>query len=173
MPELHLPPFSALHLRGAQALPLQPTTEAPETEGAPARIRAYASFDEARLTDGPIFDQIGEGYFAILIDQGADMTPYQGITPLVGGSLSACAEAYFAQSEQLPTTFKLCYGKSQAPDQPAQWRAGARECLCCRGQESSFWNSGYRYDCCCFFSTSFLQEFLLHCPKFVKMICMR
>ncbi|MGB1162744.1 MAG: Hsp33 family molecular chaperone HslO [Paracoccaceae bacterium] len=96
----------------------------PETEGAPARIRAYASFDEARLTDGPIFDQIGEGYFAILIDQGADMTPYQGITPLVGGSLSACAEAYFAQSEQLPTTFKLCYGKSQAPDQPAQWRAG-------------------------------------------------
>ena len=55
----------------------------PETEGAPARIRAYASFDEARLTDGPIFEQIGEGYFAILIDQGADMTPYQGITPLV------------------------------------------------------------------------------------------
>ena len=29
------------------------------------------------------------------------MKPYKGITPLSGGSLAACAEAYFAQSEQL------------------------------------------------------------------------
>lgn len=98
---------------------------APETEGGAARIRAWASYDEARLQpDAPHFDQIGEGYFAILIDQGAGNLPYQGITPLAGGSLAACAEAYFAQSEQLPTRFMLAYGDSRIAGQAAAWRAG-------------------------------------------------
>ena len=96
----------------------------PEEEGAPARIRAYASYDADRLTDGPAFDQVGEGYFAIMIDQGQGMTPYQGITPLAGGSLSACAEAYFAQSEQLPTRFKLSFGKSTEAGGTEHWRGG-------------------------------------------------
>ncbi|NRB04005.1 MAG: Hsp33 family molecular chaperone HslO [Rhodobacteraceae bacterium] len=96
----------------------------PEEDGTPARIRAYASFDADRLTDGPAFDQLGEGYFAVLIDQGPDMTPYQGITPLIGGSLSTCAESYFAQSEQLPTRFKLSFGKSTEAGQAEHWRAG-------------------------------------------------
>lgn len=98
---------------------------APESEGAPARIRAYASFDKERLDlDGPGFPQIGKGYFAILIDQGPDMTPYQGITPIAGRSLSDCAEAYFEQSEQLPTRFELSFGRATLPGQPEKWRAG-------------------------------------------------
>jgi molecular chaperone Hsp33 len=97
---------------------------APETDSEPARIRAYASFDADRLTDAPIFDQVGEGYFAILIDQGNGTQPYQGITPLAGGSLSACAEAYFAQSEQLPTKFSLSFGRSTVPGESEHWRAG-------------------------------------------------
>lgn len=98
---------------------------APEAPGEPARIRAYASYDEDRLElDGDGFSQVGNGYFAVLIDQGADMTPYQGITPIAGGSLQACAEAYFAQSEQLPTSFMLSYGQAQEPGQEASWRAG-------------------------------------------------
>lgn len=96
----------------------------PESEGDIARIRAYASFDRDRLTDGAPFDQIGEGYFAIMIDQGTGMTPYQGITPLDGGSLAACAETYFAQSEQLPSRFQLSFGKSTEPGTPEHWRAG-------------------------------------------------
>ncbi|MFG6549282.1 Hsp33 family molecular chaperone HslO [Sulfitobacter sp. M21595] len=96
----------------------------PEREGEPARIRAYASYDADRLTDDAPFEQVGEGYFAIMIDQGQGMTPYQGITPLAGGSLAACAEAYFAQSEQLPTRFSLSFGKSSGPDEPEHWRAG-------------------------------------------------
>jgi len=96
----------------------------PEKEGEPARIRAYASYDADRLTDDAPFEQIGEGYFAIMIDQGKGMTPYQGITPLAGGSLSACAESYFAQSEQLPTRFSLSFGRSSGPDEPEHWRAG-------------------------------------------------
>ena len=96
----------------------------PEKEGEPARIRAYASFDESRLTDGAPMDQVGEGYFAIMIDQGTGMKPYQGITPLTGDSLSSCAEAYFAQSEQLPTRFKLAFGKSTEAGGAEHWRAG-------------------------------------------------
>ncbi|WP_372571518.1 Hsp33 family molecular chaperone HslO [Ruegeria jejuensis] len=97
---------------------------APEKEGDTARIRAYASFDRDRLSDGAPFDQVGEGYFAIMIDQGSGTQPYQGITPLAGGSLSACAEAYFAQSEQLPTRFSLSFGRSSEPGTAEHWRAG-------------------------------------------------
>ncbi|SFU13939.1 Hsp33 family molecular chaperone HslO [Sedimentitalea nanhaiensis] len=97
---------------------------APKTEGEPAQIRAYASFDADRLTDEAPFAQVGEGYFAVLIDQGKGSTPYQGITPLTAESLTYCAEAYFAQSEQLPTRFSLSYGRSSEPGVPEHWRAG-------------------------------------------------
>ncbi len=96
---------------------------APQSEGEPAQIRAYASYDPDRLTEGAPFDQVGEGYFAVLIDQGPDMKPYQGITPL-GGSIRASAEAYFAQSEQLPTRFSLNFGRSSEPGGAEHWRAG-------------------------------------------------
>jgi len=97
----------------------------PASTGEPAKIRAYASFDKTILTDDqPAFSQIGQGYFAVLIDQGKGNTPYQGITPIAGGSLSACAETYFAQSEQLPTRFSLSFGRSQLPGQTPSWRAG-------------------------------------------------
>jgi len=97
---------------------------APESEGDPALIRAYASFDPAKVTDGPAMEQIGDGYFAILMDQGQGMQPYQGITPLSGDSLASCAEAYFAQSEQLPTRFALSFGQSLEPGVAQHWRAG-------------------------------------------------
>lgn len=97
---------------------------APQREGEAAQIRAYASFDADRLGDGTPFDQVGDGYFAVLIDQGPDMTPYQGITPLAGGSISASAEAYFAQSEQLPTRFSLSFGQSTETGGVEHWRAG-------------------------------------------------
>ncbi len=98
---------------------------APTADGEPARIRAYASYDDERLdASATPFSQIGRGYFAILIDQGTGMVPYQGITPIAGGSLSACAETYFAQSEQLPTRFQISFGQSQSPGEPLHWRAG-------------------------------------------------
>ncbi|MFT5066327.1 MAG: molecular chaperone Hsp33 [Reinekea sp.] len=98
---------------------------APTADGEPARIRAYASYDKDTLDLSAVpFSQIGKGYFAILIDQGEDMTPYQGITPIAGGSLASCAETYFSQSEQLPTRFELSFGRSQVPGESEQWRAG-------------------------------------------------
>ena len=98
---------------------------APTEEGSPARIRAWASYAEGEIdpTVGA-FGQIGSGVFAVQLDQGPDMTPYQGITPLAGGSLSACAETYFAQSEQLPTRFELSFGRSQLAGEDERWRAG-------------------------------------------------
>ena len=97
----------------------------PTKDGAPARIRAYASYDAERLDlNADPFGQIGNGYFAILIDQGQDTTPYQGITPIAGGSLSACAQTYFAQSEQLPTRFAVSFGQSAQPGENLHWRAG-------------------------------------------------
>ncbi len=97
----------------------------PTEEGEPARIRAYASFDADRLDlDAEPFSQIGEGYMAVMIDQGEGMVPYQGFTPIAGKSLADCAQTYFAQSEQLPTRFALTYGKSQVPGGNSHWRAG-------------------------------------------------
>ncbi|MEO1563467.1 MAG: Hsp33 family molecular chaperone HslO [Pseudomonadota bacterium] len=117
----------SLQVRGDGPLRLVATDYyGPEKEGAPAKIRAYASFDADRLHSEPgtAFEKIGKGMFAILIDQGADMVPYQGITPLAGGSLSACASTYFAQSEQLPTHFQVSVGLSGGPDEPSHWRGG-------------------------------------------------
>ncbi|MGI9391289.1 MAG: Hsp33 family molecular chaperone HslO [Boseongicola sp.] len=97
----------------------------PGEDGSPANIRAFASYDDNGLDSSKSpFSHIGKGCFAILIDQGQGTTPYQGITPIAGGSLAACAETYFAQSEQLPTRFALSFGQSQSPGQEMHWRAG-------------------------------------------------
>lgn len=97
----------------------------PAKDGEPGKIRAYASYDKDAIDPtGDPFAQVGNGYFAILIDQGEGTTPYQGITPIAGGSLAACAETYFAQSEQLPTAFQLTCGKASVPGGDETWRAG-------------------------------------------------
>lgn len=100
---------------------------APSEAGEPARIRACASYDEAALAELEDVEEpyalIGKGLFAILIDQGPGNVPYQGVTPIAGNSLAEAAATYFAQSEQLPTRFRLavsCTGH----DGSAHWRAG-------------------------------------------------
>ena len=90
---------------------------APEDEGEPGQIRAYASFDADRVTADAAFPQLGKGMFAVLIDQGKGQVPYQGITPLNADSLARCAETYFMQSEQLATRFALAIAAGK------RWRA--------------------------------------------------
>lgn len=116
----------SLQVRGKGAARLIATDYyGPQAEGEPARIRAYASFDAERLDpQADPFSQIGEGYFAVMLDQGEGMLPYQGFTPIAGGGLSACAETYFAQSEQIPTRFSLAFGRSTEPGRDEHWRAG-------------------------------------------------
>ncbi len=116
----------SLQVRGKGAARLIATDYyGPTEDGEPARIRAYASYDVDRLDPAATpFSQIGEGYFAVMLDQGEGMLPYQGFTPIAGGSLSSCAESYFAQSEQIPTRFQLAFGESAEPGRPMHWRAG-------------------------------------------------
>ncbi|MEM7544270.1 MAG: Hsp33 family molecular chaperone HslO [Pseudomonadota bacterium] len=97
---------------------------APEVEGDIGRLRAYASYEADRIEGGAPFDLLGQGVFGVTIDQGPDMRPYQGMTPLTGGSLSACAETYFAQSEQLATRFQIEAALATIPGGDARWRGG-------------------------------------------------
>lgn len=57
---------------------------------------------QAELQGESFNELVGNGYLVVTITpkQGER---YQGIIPLTGGSLTATLEAYFAQSEQLPT----------------------------------------------------------------------
>jgi len=81
-------------------------------------LRGYVQFDEDKLADaGPspsLFALFGTGYLAITFDQAATRERYQGIVPLDGDSLSAAAESYFFQSEQIPSLVRL--GMRRAPD---------------------------------------------------------
>ncbi|MEM8698959.1 MAG: Hsp33 family molecular chaperone HslO [Pseudomonadota bacterium] len=99
---------------------------APEKAGEPGQIRAYAGFDAGDVASfrGTPFELLGQGVFGVTIDQGPGMSPYQGITPLTGTTLGDCAEAYFAQSEQIATRFNTISAHAQSPGEAMQWRAG-------------------------------------------------
>jgi molecular chaperone Hsp33 len=87
-------------------------------------LRGYASFDRDALGEAterePVPRLLGAGHLAFTVDQGPDTERYQGVVPLEGATLSACAHAYFRQSEQIATAIKL----AAAPVAGA-WRAGA------------------------------------------------
>ena len=98
----------------------------PTDQDAVANVRAYANFDPniSNKLEKLDFHLLGKGFFAVLIDQGAGTEPYQGITPLKGKSLANCAESYFEQSEQLPTTFKIIVGQSATKGNIVTWKGG-------------------------------------------------
>jgi molecular chaperone Hsp33 len=74
-------------------------------------IRGYIRHDPERVAEIPadpsLFALFGKGYLAITFDQAVTGERYQGIVPLEGGSLGEAAEAYFSQSEQLPSIVRL------------------------------------------------------------------
>ncbi len=94
----------------------------------PDRLRAYARFDAKRLKDGQDSGQLlGKGHLAMTIDQGADMSRYQGLVALEGGNLEDAAHEYFLRSEQIPTRVRLAVGEEWrgGGDGPKhRWRAG-------------------------------------------------
>ena len=52
-------------------------------------------------------DLLGEGRLVVNVDTGKPQGFFQGIVPLESTRLDACLEAYFRQSEQLPTRLIL------------------------------------------------------------------
>ena len=94
---------------------------------APDRIRAYARFDATRLKNGQDSGALlGKGHLAMTIDQGADMSRYQGLVALEGGNLEDAAHEYFLRSEQIPTRVRLAVGEEwRGGETPKhRWRAG-------------------------------------------------
>jgi len=93
----------------------------------PDRLRAYARFDAARLKEGRDSGSLlGKGHLAMTIDQGADMSRYQGLVALDGGGLEEAAHEYFLRSEQIPTRVRLAVGEEWRGDggPKHRWRAG-------------------------------------------------
>ncbi|MFV1849724.1 MAG: Hsp33 family molecular chaperone HslO [Porticoccaceae bacterium] len=97
-------------------------------------IRACLRVDEERLSAliaaeeggeealrGQVLKLMGRGHIAFTVDQGDEHERYQGIVSLEGETLSQCAEAYFRQSEQLETSFKLEVHRGESD---ADWWVG-------------------------------------------------
>jgi molecular chaperone Hsp33 len=97
-------------------------------------VRACAQFNEAvvaglgeKTTRMPVGDLLGRGHLAMTIDQGADMSRYQGLVALTGGSLEEAAHEYFRRSEQIPTRVRLAVAeelRASAGGANHRWRAG-------------------------------------------------
>lgn len=82
-------------------------------------VRGYVRHDAERLAmlgaNPSLFALFGRAFLAITLDYAATGQRYQGIVPLEGDSLSQACEAYFAQSEQVPTLIRAA----------VRWKGGA------------------------------------------------
>jgi molecular chaperone Hsp33 len=99
----------------------------------PGKVRACARFDAGRVAAAIAANAadhgklLGRGHLAMTIDQGAEMSRYQGLVPLEGGNLEQAAHEYFARSEQIPTRVRLAVAEEfrASNDGPRRhWRAG-------------------------------------------------
>jgi molecular chaperone Hsp33 len=99
----------------------------------PGKVRACARFDAARVEAAIAANAaepgklLGHGHLAMTIDQGPDMSRYQGLVPLDGGDLEDAAHEYFVRSEQIPTRVRLAVAEEfRAGSNGAErhWRAG-------------------------------------------------
>jgi molecular chaperone Hsp33 len=99
----------------------------------PSNVRACARFDADRVaaaiaageaTPGQL---LGRGHLAMTIDQGGEMSRYQGLVALDGGDLERAAHEYFLRSEQIPTRVKLAVAEEFRAGENGprrHWRAG-------------------------------------------------
>lgn len=98
----------------------------------PGRMRGYASFDRERVAElakaGKVQQGalLGAGALALTFDPGDGRDSHQGVVPLDGQSLTAAANTYFRQSEQLPTFIRLAVARHRLPGAQDgwHWRAG-------------------------------------------------
>lgn len=74
-------------------------------------LRGYVQFDGDRLAllgaNPSLYAMFNQGYLAVTFDQVLTGERYQGIVPLDGESLADAAQAYFLQSEQIPSLVRL------------------------------------------------------------------
>jgi len=70
------------------------------------KVRAMARHDAIGDTAG-FRSLAGEGQIIVTVEATDRASSYQGVVPITGDSLAECLEAYFIQSEQLPTRVLL------------------------------------------------------------------
>ena len=99
----------------------------------PGKVRACARFDAERVARAIAENAaspgqlLGRGHLAMTIDQGPDMSRYQGLVALEGGDLEQAAHEYFLRSEQIPTRVRLGVAeefRSGENGPRRHWRAG-------------------------------------------------
>ncbi len=99
----------------------------------PGNVRACARFDAERVAAAIAAGEadpgklLGHGHLAMTIDQGAEMSRYQGLVALDGGDLEQAAHEYFLRSEQIPTRVKLAVAEEFRAGENGprrHWRAG-------------------------------------------------
>jgi len=98
----------------------------------PGRLRACARYDKARVAaiasdEASAGALMGNGHLAMTIDQGPDMSRYQGLVAVQGGGLEAAAHEYFRRSEQIPTRVRLAVAEEFVMGDDGirhRWRAG-------------------------------------------------
>lgn len=92
-------------------------------------LRGYARVRESEFAQAGSPSEFrklaGEGALAITIEPKRGAQPYQGLVPLSPDGLVACAENYFAQSEQLATVLKVAAAPVYNSGTGHGWRAGA------------------------------------------------
>jgi molecular chaperone Hsp33 len=98
----------------------------------PNKVRACARIDKDRVAAAIAAGKadagalLGRGHLAMTIDQGGDMSRYQGLVALEGGTLEDAAHEYFLRSEQIPTRVRLAVAEEFRRDggPKHRWRAG-------------------------------------------------
>jgi len=99
----------------------------------PDKVRACARFDADRVAAAIAANEdepgrlLGKGHLAMTIDQGPDMSRYQGLVPLDGNGLEHVAHEYFLRSEQIPTRVRLAVAEEFRGGENGarrRWRAG-------------------------------------------------
>src|SRR3954449_13117759 len=97
----------------------------------PDKVRACARFDTDRVAEAIAAGNadagalLGRGHLAMTIDQGGEMSRYQGLVALEGGTLEDAAHEYFLRSQQIPTRVRLAIGEEVDQGDPRHhWRAG-------------------------------------------------
>jgi molecular chaperone Hsp33 len=99
----------------------------------PGKIRACARYDAERVAQAIASGSadagtlLGRGHLAMTIDRGPDMSRYQGLVALEGGSLEDAAHEYFRRSEQIPTRVRLAVAeefRAASGGARRRWRAG-------------------------------------------------
>lgn len=99
----------------------------------PGTVRACARYDSERIAAAIAANAadpgklLGHGHLAMTIDQGPEMSRYQGLVPLEGGDLEQAAHEYFSRSEQIPTRVRLAVAEEFRAGENGprrRWRAG-------------------------------------------------